>query len=61
MSNQSNKRDTDRQGDTPEDDADLKNGTPIPTGHEADTGDGEEEAEADNGSPNTGDRRPAGT
>ncbi len=60
MSKPSNTRDPDDQDDTHDDDADLKNGDPIPTGHEADTGDGEEEAESDNGSPNTGDRRSAG-
>lgn len=41
-----------------EDAPDPQEGGPIPSGHESDTGDGEEEAES--GNPNDGDGLPGG-
>lgn len=67
MSNQSNKRDSGGQGvhgsqtGQPGDQGNAdsqRDGLDIPSGHEADSGDGEEEAV--NNSPNTGDLRPGG-
>lgn len=58
MSNQSNQRDVNGQSDQREETQNQPEGLDVPSGHEADTGDGEEEAA--NNSPNAGDLRPGG-